>query len=168
MDAIITALGFNVKVFLAELVLFIGLLLAMNALFWKPVMAHLAARDKEMADAHHKVQVTEREMEALRADYMARITQIEAEARTHIQSAIKEAQAERERILAEARTHSETILREGILEMEREKLDALQALQARMVGIAVTAADRALGSAGDAAAIRQSIATHIAQHTPTV
>jgi len=167
MDAIIAALGFNVKAFLAELVLFISLLIFMNAMFWKPIMAHLAARDKEIADANRKAHVTEQEMERLRADYMARITQIEAEARAHIQTALKEAQAERERILHEARTYAETTLRDGIASMEHEKFEALKALQERMVGIAVTAADRALGSAGDAAAIRQSIISHIAQHTPT-
>lgn len=167
MADIIKALGFDVTAFLLELGLFIAFLLAMNALFWKPVLGHLAARDKEISDANHKAHVTEREMEALRADYLARITQIEAEARTHIQTALKEAQAERERILHEARTYAETTLREGIASMEREKLEALQALQERMVGIAVTAADRALGSAGDAAAIRQTVTNHIAEYTPT-
>ena len=168
MDAIVTALGFNARVFLLETGLFLALLVFMNAFFWKPIMAHLAGRDQEKADAYRRVESTEREMESLRADYMARITQIEAEARSHIQAAIKEAQSERERIIAEARAHSEATLKQGAADLERSNAEALNALRDRMVGIASLAADKALGSAGDKAALRQTIESRIAQSTPTV
>ena len=168
MQSILNALHFDVMAFVVQTVLFIALLFVMNGLFWKPILAHLALRDKEKADAYRKVETTEREMEALRADYLARITQIEAEARTHIQTAIKEAQSERERIMAAARLQTETLLKEGIAAMEREKIEALISLQPRMVSIAAGAADKALGSAGDATALRQAIETRIVQHTPTL
>ena len=168
MQAILDALHFDSIAFLIQVVLFITLLLVMNGLFWKPIMAHLALRDKEKADAHRKVETTEQEMEALRADYLTRITQIEAEARAHIQVAIKEAQSERERIMTEARMQTEALLKQGIAAMEREKTEALISLQSRMVGIASSAADKALGSFGDQAALRQSIETRIMQHTPSL
>ncbi len=166
MQAITEALRFDPKIFLLQLVLFLGLLLAMNAVFWKPMMAHLAGRDRENADAHRRVDETEREMERLRADYQVRITQIEAEARSHIQGAIKAAQTERERILTDARAQTDAILKQGVADMQREKLQAFQDLRPRLVGIASNAANSALGSTGDTAALRQTIETRIAQNTP--
>lgn len=166
MQAITEALRFDPKIFILQLVLFLALLVTMNALFWKPMMAHLAGRDREKADAYRRVDETEREMERLRADYMARITQIESEARAHIQTAIKEAQTERERILMEARAHADATLKQGIADMQAEKIQALQDLRPRLVGIAANAAHSALGSVGDQSALRQSIETRIAQNTP--
>ena len=166
MQAITEALRFDPKIFLLQLVLFLALLVVMNALFWKPIMAHLAGRDRENADAYRRVDETEREMERLRTDYQVRITQIEAEARSHIQAAIKAAQAERERILTEARVQTETSLKQGIAEMQREKIQAFQDLRPRLVGIASSAANSALGSGGNEATLRQAIETRIAQNTP--
>ena len=167
MQAIQEALGFSPLVFVLEIVVFVFLLVFMNAFFWKPIMGHMAERDKAKADAYKKVDTTEKEMEALRADYLARITQIEAEARAHIQTAIKEAQTERERIIMEARAQSEATLKQGIADMQREKITSLQSLRERMVGIASDAASIALGSAGDKSALRQTIETRVAQNTPT-
>src|SRR5438552_2630580 len=128
MESIIKSLGFSVPIFLAQIVLFLIVLVAMNTLYWKPVLSHLHARDKQIADAYKTRDEFQHEMEALRADYLARIGQIEAEARTHIQAAIKEAQTERERLIAESRAQSEAALRRGIADMERDKAESLETL----------------------------------------
>ena len=157
MSEIIKSLSFDPVIFVAQVVLFIALWYAMSTLFWKPVMAHMAGRDREIDDKYRQRDDLQREMEALRADYLARIAVVEAEARNHIQTAIKEAQAERERLLAEARARAEETLQQGIIEMEREKSEALRTLQERMTGIAVGVADRALASTTDQAALKSAI-----------
>src|SRR6476659_8421580 len=145
LNAIIKSLSFDWRLFLAQIVLFIVLTLVLNQIFWKPMLAHLARRDQGIKDAYRTVEDTRHEMETLRADYQARIIKIEAEARTHIQQAIKEAQAERERILADARSDADTAIRHGVESMEREKTEAITRLRERMVAIALTAVDKALG-----------------------
>jgi F0F1-type ATP synthase membrane subunit b/b' len=107
-------------------------------------------------------------MEALRADYQARITQIEADARAHIQAAIREAQTERERLLTEAREHTETTLRQGIADIERDRAEALRSLKGPMADMALTAVGKALGPTADTASLRRSIETQIAQSDPGV
>jgi F-type H+-transporting ATPase subunit b len=161
MDAIIKSLAFDVQVFGGMILLFLALWAVTNALFWKPVLARLEARDQEIRHAHARVENLRHEMEDLRADYQTRITQVEAEARTRIQNAIKEAQAERERILKEARAESDAMLQQGIADMEREKAQALVELRATMVALAVNAADKALGSRADVAALQKAIETHV-------
>ncbi len=155
------SLKFNPTVFLIQLVLFLALLVVMNALVWKPVLAHLKARDERIADAYRQRDQLQHEMEQLRADYLTRIGQVEAEARGHIQKAIKEAQSERERILAEARAQSETMLQQGVADMERETAEALRSLRGEIVGLALGAADKELGSAADNSLLRRSIESRI-------
>src|SRR5581483_6959814 len=90
--------------------------------------------EQSITGSYATVAETQREMEALRADYLARIAQVAAEARARIQAAIKEAQTERERLMAEARAQSDAAIREGVAAMEREKTEALQQLRDHMVG----------------------------------
>jgi F-type H+-transporting ATPase subunit b len=162
MESIIKSLSFDWRFFLAQIVLFIVLTIVLNQIFWKPLLAHLARRDQSIKDAYKTVDDTRHEMEALRADYQARIIKIEGEARVHIQQAIKEAQTERERILTEAREQAEATIRQGVEAMEREKAEALTDLRERMVGIAVAAVGKALGSTDDPAALRTSIERRVA------
>src|ERR1051326_5330414 len=157
MESIIKSLAFDWKYFVFQICLFITLVLVLNQIYWKPMLAHLAKRDKGIKDAHDTVERIRYEMEALRADYQARIIKIEGEARTHIQQAIKEAQSERERILTEARAQAEATLRQGVEAMEREKAEALTDLRERMVAIALGAVDKAIGRAVDPGTLRRSV-----------
>src|SRR5260221_8754018 len=99
MDQILQSLNFDPKIFLIQVVLFIALWITMNHLFWKPMLSHLGNRDQRIKDAYKRVEDTRHEMEQLRTDYQSHIAQIEADARARIQTAIREAQAERERVL---------------------------------------------------------------------
>lgn len=163
LDPILKSLGFDTYVFVYQIVLFIALWIVMSALFWNPVLAHLRQRDQRIAEAHRTVDETRHEMEQLRADYMARLAQIESEARAHIQTAIKEAQTERERLLAEAREQAEAAIRKGIEDMERDRIEALESLRERMIGLAVTATGKALGPVADPALLRRTIEEKIAR-----
>ena len=157
MASIAKSLAFDPIMFFVQLGLIVALMLIMNAIFWKPVLAHLKTRDKEITDAYSQRDRLQHEMEQLRTDYLARLTQIEADARAHIQSSVKEAQNERERILAQAREESDEALRTGIANLERETGDALQSLRANMVGLASDAASKALGSAVDPTLVRSTV-----------
>ncbi len=162
MADIVKSLSFNVNIFFAQIVLFLALWFFLGNLFFKPILGRLKQRDKDIADTYQTVQQMQHEMETLRADYLTRIADVEAEARGRIQTAIKEAQGERERILAEARAQSEQTLHQGVADMEREKVEALVSLRERMVTMALTALQKTLGSAADATVLRNSIESSIA------
>lgn len=161
MDTIAKSLSFDVRIFAAQIVLFVLLWNLLSHLFFKPILAHLHARRKQIDDAYLSVDEMRREMETLRSDYQVRIAAVEAEARARIQAAIKEAQTERERLLAEARAQSDAVIRRGVADMEREKTEALAALQGRMVDLALVAVGKALGSATDPVTLRRSIEAQI-------
>ncbi len=162
MESIIKSLSFDWRYCLAQMVLFIVLCLVLNQVYWKPMLSHLARRDKRIQDAYDTVESIRTEMETLRADYQTRIVKIEGEARAHIQQAIKEAQAERERILTEARTQAEATIQQGVQAMEREKAEAITSLRERMVAIALGAVDKAVGRTVDPSKLRRSIEKGVA------
>jgi F-type H+-transporting ATPase subunit b len=157
MGDIAKSLAFSPQLFLINLVMLILLLAVMNTVYWKPMLAHLKKRDREIVDAYSQRDRLQHEMEALRADYLARLAVIEADARSHIQTAVKEAQTERERILAEARASSETTLKSGIADLEREMVDALHSLRGSMIGLGSDAAGKALGGSVDAGLLRSTV-----------
>ncbi len=157
MDAILKSLGFDVLVFVMQMVLFLALWSILTPFFWKPHLANLAARDQRVTDAHAQQQKLQRDMEDLRNEYMGRIGQIEAEARLKISAAVKEAQEERERIVKETRAQTEAAMARGITDFEREKTEAMTSLREQMIQIASDAASKALGNAAPAAALRTSI-----------
>ena len=162
MESIIKSLSFDWRYCLLQIVLFILLCIVLNQVYWKPMLSHLAKRDKSIKDAYDTVESIRHEMETLRVEYQARIIKIEGEARTHIQQAIKEAQTERERILTEARTQAEAAIQQGVQALEREKAEALTGLRERMVAIALGAVDKALGRTVDPSALRRTIEKGVA------
>ncbi len=157
MQPILDSLAFDLNIFLFQLLTLIVLLVVMNAIFWKPYLAHLQARDQHITDAHDQRDRLQGEMESLRGEYLARITQVEADARARIQSAVKEAQEERERILKETREQSDAALKQGVAAMQRDSAESLITLRERMVGLAVDAASKALGSSAEPASLRSSV-----------
>ena len=161
MQPILDSLKFDANIFLFQLVTLIVLLVVMNAIFWKPYLAHLKARDQHITDAHDQRDRLQREMESLRNEYLERITQVEAEARARIQSAVKEAQEERERILKETREQSDAAIKQGVAAMQRDKEESLVTLRDRMIALAVDAASKALGASADPSALRLSVEKQI-------
>ena len=157
MEELAKSLAFDPKIFLFQLVLFLGLWAFMTLLFWKPMMAHLQARHDSIEAAHHQVETARTEMENLRNDYQTRIGQIEVDARSRIQNAIKEAQAERERLIAESRAQSAQTLQEGVAALEREKTEAIVNLQPQVLAFALDISQKALGAASNEAALRTLI-----------
>lgn len=162
MDQISQALNFNGYVFLGQIVLFLVLLQVMTGLFWKPVLSHLKQRDYDIDQKYQQREVIQQEMEALRADYLTRIAIVEADARKHIQDAIKEAQAERERLISEARENAESSIRQNLSEMEQEKIVSLKELRGRMVVMALDAAESALASTVDRSTLQGILEQRVA------
>ena len=162
MDAVIHSLAFDWRVFLIQIVMLIALVFILNAILWKPYLTLFAARQQTIADAHTTRDRLQNDMEALRADYLARITQVENEARARISTAVKEAQTERERIVRETREQTEAAIQKGVADMEREKAESLIALRGTMIGLATDAAGKALGSSADPTALRRAVEQNFA------
>jgi F-type H+-transporting ATPase subunit b len=161
LDNIIKSLRFDQSIFLMQIVTFLLLWTVMTAIYWKPVLARIQARQRAIEEAHDRVEATRKDIEALRTDYQTRIAEIESDARSRIQTAIKEAQTERERVIAEARAQTDAILKQGVADLEREKNEALAGMREQIARLALDVTSKALGSSADEKALSALIATRV-------
>ena len=148
-NELLKSLNIDPLVLLLNGVLFLVLLAILNAIFWKPMMAHLEKRKQDIEHAYKTVDNTRREMENLRADYQAKLAAIESEARGQIQQTVRDAQHERERLIAEARAQAEQIMQEGQTQIEQEREQTLASMRLTLDAVALNALSRATGAPPD-------------------
>lgn len=125
--------------------LFLLLLAVLNVMFWKPMMAHLEQRKRDIQNAYKTVDDARQEMEKLRGEYQARLNVIEAEARGHIQETVRDAQAQREQLIAKARAEAESAMAEGAAGLAKEREQTLSGMRATLDQTALAALAKALG-----------------------
>jgi F-type H+-transporting ATPase subunit b len=146
LETLLHSLNIDPTIMLMNGVLFLILLFILNAMFWKPMMAHLEQRKHDIQNAYKTVDDTRQEMERLRAEYQARLNQIEAEARGQIQDTVRDAQAQREQMIAQARAESEAIMAEGAASLAKEREQTLAGMRATLDQTALSALGKALGA----------------------
>jgi F-type H+-transporting ATPase subunit b len=144
-DTLLHSLNIDPKIILMNGGLFLILLFILNAMFWKPMMAHLEQRKHDIQNAYKTVDDTRQEMEKLRAEYQVRLNQIEAEARGQIQDTVRDAQAQREQMIAKARAESEAIMAEGAASLAQEREQTLSGMRTTLDDTALMALGKALG-----------------------
>lgn len=124
-------------------VLFVLLLLFLNTFFWKPILRHLDSRKDSISNAYKAVEDTRHELDALRADYQARLAAIEAEARGQIQKTVHEAQDQREKMIEEARAQAEDFTQQGAIRIEQERDQTIAGMRDTLNGAALNALAKA-------------------------
>lgn len=137
-------LGIDPYSFIIQVVGFIILVILLRKFLFTPVLGMLANRQKDISDTFDKIENDRKAAESLKQEYESRITQIEAEARTRIQEAIKEAQASKDTIVNEARDQASAIISRGKSEIENERDKAIVALRREVASLAVGAAGKIL------------------------
>ncbi len=145
-----------------NIVLFLAVVIILDRLFWKPMMRHLDGRKDRISDAYRTVDETRKEMERLRTDYQARLTEIEAEARGRIQETVRDAQHQREQMVAEARAQAERVLAESAHEIEREQAQTAVTIRGGLSKVAAGALASVIGIPANAVQL-QLVEEHIAK-----
>lgn len=134
---------------LVQAIAFIVLVFVLGKVAFRPVTNMLDARTTEVQTTLDQIAADRRAMEESRADYERRLAAIEAEAREHIQGAVKEAQQLREQMITDARTEADNIVTRGRDEIVREKQRALIELRTEVADLALTAASKIVGRSLD-------------------
>ncbi|MDE2126148.1 MAG: ATP synthase F0 subunit B [Armatimonadetes bacterium] len=165
MNSMLQSLKFDPVVFLAQIVIFIALVVIMRFVFWEPMLANISKRDRDVDDAYRQRDALEADMHALRDDYQRRMAAVEAEARTRIQESIKDAQAQRELLLNEAREQAEEVIRQGIASIDAERAAVLAGMTDQIAAVAATAAANALGGGATEVLLRRELKPIVAQAT---
>lgn len=163
MSEILQALNIDPKVMAAQVTGFILLWIVLAKYLFRPVLAMLQARDQEIKTMYENAESERTQAEEFRADYEKRLADIEAEARSHIQAAVKDAEAAKNDILAEARSRSEDIRRRGQEDLAREREKTLVQLRKEVVDISLSAAGKLIEESLDEAKHRRLVSDFISR-----
>ena len=129
----------DIAIHLVNILIIYGLL---RVLIWKPVMAFMAARtervQKEMAEA----QRLQTEAEKVKADYDARLVDVQATCEQMIADGRKKAQAVGQQTIDEAKTEADQILAKARSEAALEKQRAMDEVKGELADLAVDMAGR--------------------------
>jgi F-type H+-transporting ATPase subunit b len=140
----IAALGINLKLFIAQLIHFVIILLV----FWKwvygPIVKTLDKRAKTIEDSIKQAKDVEERVAKLEAERAAIITTAKAEALHRIEEAQTAAAVKSKDILTEAKNQVENVVRAGKEQLTREKEVMILEAKKEIAEIAVKAAEQIL------------------------
>ena len=150
-------LGIDPGVIASQIIGFVLLWMLLARFLFRPVMGLLKSRETEIKATYDLANADRASAEELKTEFETRLAGIEAESRSRIQAAIKEAQAAKDDMLAEARARVEDTLRRGEEELAREKEKILTEIREQTVEISLAAASKIIGESLDGARQRKLV-----------
>ena len=139
---------------LLQIVGFFVLFWLLRTFFFGPIGHVIADRERIVRERLDDAEASRVKMNVAREDYEKRIAEIEAEARTRIQDAMKQANQAREELLAKAHADAEKYVEKGKADLDRERDKIEVTLRDRVADLAVLAASRIIHKNLDASAQR--------------
>jgi F-type H+-transporting ATPase subunit b len=130
-------------------------------IFVKPLSAAIGDRNTELQKTFTETEDLRTDMTQLKADYEKRLAERDAEARTQIQAAIKEAQTLRQTLMAEASERADQMLRAAEAEIEAQKQQALTEIRTSIVNLSLAAAEKVVNENMDSDKNRKLISRFI-------
>lgn len=163
MSEILHTLGIDPRVMAAQVTGFVVLWIILAKYLFRPMLALFDTRKQEIKSTFDKAEAERSAAEQLKSQLDARLAGIEAEARTKIQAAIKEAQAAKDDMLAEARSRVEDTLRRGKEDLACEREKILAEIREQTVDLSIAAAGKIIGESLDEARHRKLVNDFIDQ-----
>jgi F-type H+-transporting ATPase subunit b len=135
--AVLKALNIQGPALLVNMLGFVLLYLLLRKLYFGPISAFLAAREKGIQDALDEAERTRTEAQAERDRLREELERIAETARDRIQQATQEAGEARDEIIAQARQEAARVVAQGREQLVREKERALIEMRDHAADIAV-------------------------------
>ena len=124
--------------------IFLGLLVVLGKLAWKPVLRALEQRERHIAETLANAAAQQAASQKLLQEYQARLDSADAEAAKRLAEARQAAAEARETILTAARSEAEALTKRAASEINAAKQVALTELYAFAGDLATTAAEKIL------------------------
>lgn len=146
MGTILTSLGIEGPVVIAQIISFVVLLILLGKFLYKPLQEITKQRQETIANHLAAAEAQQQHAADLRKEYEGHLASIADEARAKLDQAVKDAEVARQRMLEEAHTEIQEMhaRHQAQLSLEREQLR--RELRSDMSDIAVLAATKALRS----------------------
>jgi F-type H+-transporting ATPase subunit b len=156
MDPLIK-LGFNIQVFIAQVVNF-GLLLLLLRLFaYKPIMRMLDNRAAKIKESLVAGEMARAEAVQAEQEVAKRIEESSRDGQKIVDQAVQAGEEVRRKATQEAKKEAEGIMEKARVEIKREQEESLNELRKGVADLAVVVAGRAIGRSLDEKTQRQLI-----------
>lgn len=130
---------------IAATAIFLVLLVVLGRWAWKPIVAQLRQRERNVAESVRSAEKREEQARDLTQEYKSRLDAARGEADRIMASSRKEAADARDRIIELARAEARKAVRQAREEIERDRKNALRELQAVTAQVAADIAEQVLG-----------------------
>ena len=153
----LTKLGFNVPVFIAQLVNFGLLLLVLRLFAYKPIMKMLDNRANKIKESLAAGEMARAEAVQAEKEVARRIEESSREGQKIVDQAVQAGEEVRRKAIQEAKKEAEGIIEKARVEIKREQEESLNELRKGVADLAVVVAGRAIGRSLDEKTQRQLI-----------
>ena len=157
MESLLHSLGIDLSALILQSIGFLLLFLILKRYVFGQVAAVIEARKKEIQDRMAKLEADQKELDQLHREVKQKLAEIEMEARSRVQTAIDDANTQREKILGQAAQESEQVLTKARQEIQREKNQAIMELRSQAGDLAMQIAGRVLDAELDQARHKEVI-----------
>jgi F-type H+-transporting ATPase subunit b len=165
-EAILHNLGIEPSALIIQGIGFILMYLILKKFVFGHIGAALETRKKDIQDRMDKLEADQKELDRLQEEVRQKLTEIELEAKSRIQTAIDQANTERDKIMVQAHKDSDRELEKARQTIQREKNVAVADLRSQVGGIAMQIAERVLNNALDASQ-HQKVIDELIEQLPT-
>lgn len=145
-SSILKSLGIELPVVFAQSATLIVLWWLLQRFLFTPVAAVMQQRQEQIANSLAGADAQQRKADSLRQEYEGRLAEIADEARRRLDQAVKDAEAERQRLLESAQNDIRDLHERHRAQMALEREQLRRELRAEVADLAVMAATKALRS----------------------
>lgn len=129
---------------IVQLLAFMIVFFTLRKLAWKPILDSLEARRAKIRQEFESIEAARREIEALKADYAARLAKIEEEARSKVQEAVEEGRKISRDIQEKARAEAQATFEKMQQNLDIEITKAKLILKKSVVELSLQVAEKVL------------------------
>lgn len=140
----IATLGIDFKIFLAQLVNFIIVLLVLWKWAFTPIVKLLDVRTKKIEDSMKQAELVDQRVADLEKEQHQLIARAKQEASTVLETARAEAEQRKQEMLLSAKQEVERVVAQGKEQLKIEKAQMIQEAKIELVEIAVSATKKIL------------------------
>jgi len=142
--AILKQLGIDPAVLTLQIIAFFILFWLLRRFLFRPVLAIMAEREKEIAAGLEAGERAKAELARIDQEKAQALAEAREQGREQVRQAVREGEQARERIVAEAREEAQTLRQRAQQAIALERDEAELALRHQVVDLALMAADKAV------------------------
>jgi F-type H+-transporting ATPase subunit b len=134
---------------IAQLLIFLLMVLALYRLAWGPVLTALETRRRRIAEGLEAAEEAKRQRQLAEQEYREKLEEARREGQALIDQVMKRGEVLRQELEAKAKEQADQVIARARAEIQAERQRAVQELRTQVADLAVLAAERIVGESLD-------------------